>query len=35
MPDGFKFHWVLMGAGAVIAGKIIAAALAKYVGFSM
>jgi hypothetical protein len=27
--------WVLVGAGAVIAGKILAAALAKYVGLSL
>lgn len=35
MEHGFKFHWVLVGAGAVIVGKILAAALAKYVGLSM
>jgi hypothetical protein len=35
MEHGFKFHWVLMGAGAVIAGKIIASALANYLKFSM
>lgn len=35
MEHGFKFHWVMMGFGAVIGGKIIAAALAKYVGFAM
>jgi hypothetical protein len=35
MEMGFKFHWVLMGAAAVFAGKIIAGALVKYANFSM
>lgn len=35
MEHGFTFKWVLFGAGAVIVGKIIAAALAKYLNFSM
>lgn len=35
MEHGFKLHWVLFGMGAVVVGKIIAAALAKYAQFSM
>ena len=35
MEHGFTFRWVALGFGAVVVGKIIAAALAKYLGFSM
>ena len=35
MEHGFKFHWMAVGFGAVVVGKILAAALAKYVGLSM
>ena len=35
MEHGFTMRWVLMGMGAVILGKIIAAAAAKYLGFAM
>ena len=35
MEHGFKLQWVLMGFGAVILGKIIAAAAAKYLNLAM
>jgi hypothetical protein len=35
MEHGFKMHWILVGAGAVIVAKIAAAALGKYFGLSM
>jgi len=35
VEHGFRFHWVLVGAGAVVVGKILAAAVAKWLNFSM
>lgn len=35
MEHGFTFRWVLFGAGAVVVGKILQAAIAKYLGFAM
>jgi hypothetical protein len=35
MEHGFNFRWISMGFGAVIVGKIIAAALSQYLHFSM
>ena len=35
MEHGFTMRWVLVGAGAVILGKILASAVARYLNFSM
>lgn len=35
MEHGFKIHWVMVGFGAVVVGKILTAALAKWANFSM
>ena len=35
MVDGFKFHWIMMGFGAVVVGKILANAVSVYLKFSM
>ena len=35
MEHGFKMHWILVGAGAVIVGKIVANILSTKLGLSM
>jgi hypothetical protein len=35
VEHGFTFKWVMVGAGVVIIGKIIAAAITKYLGISL
>jgi hypothetical protein len=35
MEHGFTFKWVVAGMGVVIAGKILAAAITKYLGISL
>lgn len=35
MEHGFTFKWIALGFGAVVVGKIVASAAAKWLGLSM